>query len=37
MPGVVVIVVSVAQLCPTLLRLHGLARQAPLSIGFPRQ
>ena len=27
----------VAKLCPTLLWCHGLARQASLSMGFPRQ
>ena len=26
----------VTKVCPTLLRPHGLARQAPLSMGFPR-
>ena len=27
----------IAKLCPTLLRPHGVAHQAPLSTGFPRQ
>ena len=35
--SVVVVVVLVAQLCPTLVTPQTVARQAPLSMGFSRQ